>query len=173
MNTFFNSQTYLPIIKTGSNSAVDICRMRVPRIVVYIIFSSIVAVALHLFFGSGGMLDYRRLSAYRGSLQENITDLERINGELLSEVRALGSDAERLTLQARELGYFREGEKVIRFSNSSGSKTAYTVGKVLRRKANKPQADWPFRAVGMGLPVVLILVSVSVRRGKKRETGNR
>ena len=173
MNTFFNSQTYLPIIKTGSNSAVDICRMRVPRIVVYIILSSIVAVMLHLFFGGGGMLDYRRLSAYRGSLQDNIDDLERINGELLSEVQALGSDAERLTLQARELGYFREGEKVIRFSNSSRSKSTYTVGKVLRRKANKLQADWPYRAVGMGLPVVLIVVSASVRRGRKRETGNR
>jgi cell division protein FtsB len=147
--------------------------MRIPRIVVYIIFSSIVAVALHLFFGSGGILDYRRLSAYRGSLQDNITDLERINGELLSEARALGSDPERLALQARELGYFREGEKVIRFSNSSRSQTTYTVGKVLRRKAARLRADWPFRAVGVGLPVVLILVSVSVRRGKKRETGSR
>jgi cell division protein FtsB len=147
--------------------------MRVPRIVVYIIFSSIVAVALHLFFGSGGMLDYRRLSAYRGSLQENIDDLELINGELHSEVQALGSDAERLTLQARELGYFREGEKVVRFSNSGKNKTTYTVGKVLHRKATKPKADWPFRAVGLGLPVVLIVVSVSMRRGKKRENGNR
>jgi cell division protein FtsB len=147
--------------------------MRVPRIVVYIIFSSIVAVALHLFFGSGGMLDYRRLSAYRGSLQENIDDLELINGELHSEVQALGSDAERLTLQARELGYFREGEKVVRFSNSGKNKTTYTVGKVLHRKATKPQADWPFRAVGLGLPVVLIVVSMSMKRGKKRENGNR
>ena len=140
---------------------------------VYIIVSSILAVALHLLFGSGGMLDHRRLSAYQRSLRENISDLERINGELLSEVRALGSDAERLTLQARQLGYFREGEKVIRFSDSARSKTTYTVGKVLRRKAKQPQADWPFRAVGIGLPVVLILVSVSVRRGRKRETGNR
>ena len=140
---------------------------------VYIILSSIVAVVLQLFFGSGGMLDYRRLSVYRGSLQDNIEDLERINGELLSELQALGSDAERLTLQARELGYFREGEKVIRFSNSSRRQSTYTVGKVLRRKANKPKADWTFRAVGMGLPVVLIVVSLSLRRGRKRETGNR
>jgi cell division protein FtsB len=147
--------------------------MRVPRIVVYIICSSLVALALHLLLGSGGMVDYRRLSAYRGSLQDNIDDLERINGELLSEVRDLGSDAERLTLQARELGYFREGEKVIRFSQSPRSKTTYTVGKVLRRKPTKPQADWPFRAVGMGLPVVLLVVSVSIRRSRKRETGNR
>jgi cell division protein FtsB len=173
MNTFFNSQTYLPIIKPGSNSAVDIFRMRVPRIVVYIIFSFLVAAALHLFFGSGGILDYSRLTAYRGSLQDNIQDLEHINGELLSEVQDLGSDAERLTLQARELGYFREGERVIRISGVSGNTTTYTVGKVLHRKAKPRRAEWPFRAIGVGLPFVLVLVSVSVRRGKNHENGNR
>jgi cell division protein FtsB len=147
--------------------------MKVARIVVYIIFSFIVAAALFYFFGSGGLLDYRRLSAYRESLQDNIEDLEHINSELLSEVQALGSDAERLTLQARELGYFREGERVIRISDDSRRKRTYTVGKILRRKAKQPRADWPFRAIGVGLPVLLVLVSVSVRRRKNRENGNR
>ena len=147
--------------------------MKVPRIVIYVIFSFIVVATLYFFFGSGGLMDYRRLSAYQESLQENINDLERMNGELLAEVQALGSDAERLTLQARELGYFREGEKVIRISSEGRKKSAYTVGKVLRRKAKPPRADWPFRAIGVGLPALLLLVSVSVRRGKNRETGNR
>jgi len=173
MNTFFNSQTYLQIIKGRGNSAVDICRMKVPRIVVYVIFSFVVAAALCYFFGSGGLLDYRRLLTYRASLQDNIDDLERINRELLTEVQALGSDPERLTLQARELGYFQEGERVIRISADTARKSTYTVGKVLRRKAKQPRADWPFRATGLGLPVLLALVSVSVRRRKNRETGNR
>lgn len=173
MNTFFNSQTYRKIVKGSGNSAVDICRMKVPRIVVYIIFSFIVAAALYNFFGNGGLLDYRRLVAYRGSLQVNIDDLESINSELLTEVQALSSDPERLTLQARELGYFREGERVIRIADDTDRRSTYTVGKVLRRKAKQPRADWPFRATGVGLPVLLALVSVSVRRRKNRETGNR
>ena len=147
--------------------------MKVPRIVVYIIFSVVVAAVLYFFFGSGGLLDYRRLAVYRGSLQDNITDLEGINSELLSEVQALGSDSERLTLQARELGYFREGQRVIRISDEASRKNTYTVGKVLHRKAKQPRADWPFRATGLGLPILLALVSVSVRRRKNRETGNR
>ena len=147
--------------------------MKVPRIVVYIIFSFLVAAVLFFCFGNGGLLDYRRLAAYRGALEDNIDDLERINGELLSEVQALGSDPERLTLQARELGYFREGEKVIRISDAASRKSTYTVGKVLHRKAKRPRADWPFRATGLGLPMLLALVSVSVRRRKNRETGNR
>ena len=147
--------------------------MKVPRIVAYIIFSFIVAAALYFFFGRGGLLEYRRLATYGGSLQDNLGDLERINSELLSEVQALGSDAERLTLQARELGYFREGERVIRISDDSRRNSTYTVGKVLRRKAKQPRADWPFRVTGLGLPVLLVLVSVSVRRRKNRETGNR
>jgi len=173
MNTFFNSQTYPKIIKTSGNSAVDICRMKVPRIAVYTILSFILAAALSYFFGSGGVLDYRRLAAYRGSLEENIDNLEHTNGQLLSEVQALGSDAERLTLQARELGYFREGERVIRISDNSRPKSIYTVGKVLHRKIKKPRTDWPFRAIGLGLPVLLVLVSVSVRRRKNHESGNR
>jgi len=147
--------------------------MKVPRIVAYIIFSFIVAAALYFLFGRGGLLEYRRLATYSGSLQDNIDDLERINSELLSEVRALGSDAERLTLQARELGYFREGERVIRISDDSRRHSTYTVGRVLRRKTKQLRADWPFRATGLGLPVLLVLVSVSVRRRKNRETGNR
>jgi cell division protein FtsB len=173
MNTFFNSQTYRQIIKGSGNSAVDIGRMKVPRILVYIIFSFVVAAVLYFFFGSGGLLDYRRLIAYRGLLQDNMDDLERINGELLTEVQALGSDPERLTLKARELGYFREGERVIRFANDTSRKSTYTVGKVLRRKTKQPQADWPFRATGLVLPVLLVLVSVTVRRRKNRENGNR
>ena len=147
--------------------------MKVPRIVAYIIFSLIVATALNFFFGSGGLLEYRRLASYSGSLRDNIDDLERTNGELLSEVRALGSDAERLTLQARELGYFREGERVIRISDGPSRSSTYTVGKVLSRKAKQPRADWPFRATGLGLPLALVLVSALVRRRKNRETGNR
>ena len=173
MNTFFNSQTYLQNIKGSWNLAVDIGRMKVPRIVVYIIFSFIATTALYYFLGSGGLLDYRRLLSYRGSLQDNIDELEHINSELLAEVQALGSDPGRLTLQARELGYFREGEKVIRISNVAGRRITYTVGKILRRKAKQPRADWPFRATGLGLPFLLMLVSVSVRRRKNRETGNR
>ena len=147
--------------------------MKVPRIVVYTILSFVVAAALYYFFGGGGLQEYRRLLNYRTTLQDNINDLERINGELLTEVQALGSDPERLTLQARELGYFREGERVIRISDNTGRRSAYTVGKVLRRKVKQPRADWPFRATGLGLPVLLVVVSVSVRRRKNRETGNR
>jgi cell division protein FtsB len=173
MNTFFNSQTYTGYIKGSGFSAVDIGRMKVPRIVVYIILGFVVAAALYYFFGGGGLQEYGRLLSYRAMLQDNINELERINGELLTEVQALGSDPQRLTLQARELGYFREGERVIRISAETDRRSAYTVGKVLRRKPKQPRADWPFRATGLGLPVLLALASVSVRRRKKRESGIR
>jgi cell division protein FtsB len=147
--------------------------MRIPRIVVYVVLSFVVAASLYYFFGGGGLQDHRRLLSYRTALQENIDALASINSELLTEVQALGTDPERLTLQARELGYFREGERVIRISNDTDRRSVYTVGKVLRRKARRPRADWPFRATGIGLPVLLVVISVSLRRRKNRETGNR
>ena len=147
--------------------------MKIPRILVYIILSFVTASLLFLLFGSGGVADYRRLLGYRATVQENIDELERINRDLLAEVRALGSDPERLRLQARELGYFREGERVIRISGHERGKNYYTVGTILRRKPRPPRADWPFRAVGLALPFLLAVVSATVRRRKNRETGDR
>ena len=147
--------------------------MKIPRILTYIILSFVIASLLFLLFGSGGVVDYRRLLGYRATVQENIDELERINRDLLAEVRALGSDPERLRLQARELGYFREGERVIRISGHERGKNYYTVGTILRRKPRPPRADWPFRAVGLALPFLLTVVSATVRRRKNRETGDR
>jgi cell division protein FtsB len=147
--------------------------MKIPRIVIYIALSFVLTSLLFFFFGSGGLLDYGNLLAYRADLQDNIAELEGTNDDLLEEVQALGSDPERLTLQARELGYFREGEKVIRIEGYRAGKNYYTVGKILRRKPKQPRMAWPFKALGLGLPILLSLVSLSVRRHKNREAGNR
>jgi len=147
--------------------------MKIPRLVIYIALSYVVSSLLFFFFGSGGLLDYDNLLAYRVSLQDNIANLEGTNNDLLNEVQALGSDPERLTLQARELGYFREGEQVIRIEGYRPGKNYYTVGKILRRKPKQPRMDWPFKALGLGLPILLSFVSFSVRRRKNREAGNR
>ena len=147
--------------------------MKIPRIVAYIALSFTLTSALYLFFGRGGMKDYHRLIQYRTMVEENIDELKRINDELLTEVDALGSDPERITLQARELGYFREGEKVIRMAEQQRGGGYYTVGKVLRRKPKQPRADWPFRVTGLALPILLMFVRMTIRRRKKRETGSR
>ena len=141
--------------------------------VVYIALSFVVTSLLSFFSGSGGLLDYANLRAFQAGLKENIADLEGTNEDLLKEVQALGSDPERLTLQARELGYFREGEKVIRIEGYKAGKNYYTVGKILRRKPNQPRKDWPFKALGLGLPILLSFISFSLRRRKNREAGNR
>jgi cell division protein FtsB len=141
--------------------------MRVPRIVVFALIGFVVAALLLFFFGRGGVLDYRGLLAYRSAVADNVADLERINSELQSQVQALGSDSERLILQARELGYFREGERVIRTDARARSGTSYTVGRVLHRGAKPARADWPYRTVGLALPLLLVLLSAVLRRGRQ------
>jgi cell division protein FtsB len=147
--------------------------MKIPRIVVYAALSFVVTSLLYLFFGSGGLLDYGRLLHYRTALERNIDDLKTIHDRLLAEVQALGSDPERLALKARELGYFREGEKVIRIAGRERGRDHYTVGRLLRRKARRPRADRVFRVVALGLPLLFILVSMVLRRRRNREAGNR
>ncbi len=128
---------------------------------------------LLFFFGTGGRMDYRNLLAYRFRLEANIDDLQETNGKLLDELEALGSDPERIVLQARELGYFQEGEKVIRIEGSTAGKNRYTVGTILSRAADTARMNWPFKVLGLGLPVALFSVSIALRRRVNREDGNR
>ena len=128
---------------------------------------------LLFFFGPGGRMDYRDLLAYRFRLEANIDDLKETNRKLMDELEALGSDPERIALQARELGYFREGEKVVRIEGAQAEKNRYTVGTILNRAAGPVRTDWPFKVLGLGLPVALFLVSIALRRRVSRENGNR
>jgi len=142
--------------------------MKLPRFVVYIALSFVVTAVLLLFAGNGGMLDYRTLRDYSTALQANIEELKSANEDLLQEVDVLGSDPKRIMLQARELGYFQDGERVIRIEGFNAGKNYYTVGKLLKRSPEQSRRDWPFKAVGVGLPLVLFFVSLSVRRAKNK-----
>jgi cell division protein FtsB len=140
--------------------------MRVSRLVLALCLGFCLSTVLFLLFGTGGIGQYRELLAYRDSLQANIEDLSRIQQGLLQELEALGSDPERVTLQARQLGYFKEGERVIRIQGYEAARSGYTVGRILRRKPVGEPRDWVLRLTGLGLPVMLFAL-IALREGRE------
>jgi len=70
--------------------------------------------ALSMVYGAASLSVYRELTDGRDVQLENIEKLESINSELKHSLENLLYDRETLAVQARQLGYGYEGDRVIR-----------------------------------------------------------
>lgn len=141
-------------------------RMKGTRFAVYLALGFILSSSLIFIFGESGVLRYRTLAGYREELAGNIEDLELLHRDLLYDLEALASDPERIALQARQLGYFQEQERLVRLEGYSPPRSVYTVGKILRRlpASENRSGDRLFRLLGAGAVACLIGLSVWRRR---------
>jgi cell division protein FtsB len=138
--------------------------MKLVRLLCYLALGFAVRSLVLFFFGSGGLIDYRGLEAQKAQLQKNIEELEAINATLLGEQRALASDPERLALQARELGYFRKGERVVDLGARVQPGGYFSVGRLTRVSLHERHGDWIIKLLGISVPVALFVVGVSRER---------
>ena len=104
-------------------------------------------------WGNGGLGDYRKVEAGRVQLAANIEELKQINSGLRREVESLGSDPERVALEARRLGYFREGQRVVRFQGVAPRPSSYTLGALVRVQVPRERRDWLWKLAGTALPL--------------------
>jgi hypothetical protein len=125
------------------------------------------------FFGNGGLVDYRSLESYQRQLEGNLHELQEINAELMEEQRALGTDPERVALQARELGYFREGEQVIRLEGQSPPRRYFAVGMIIRARSERERSDWIAKMLGLVFPLVLFVAALARDRRRNRAPARR
>ena len=107
--------------------------MKFVRLVVSFYSAILLGSLLALFFGDAGMVAYNRLSSHLELLTENLENLERINDDLNGKFEELATDPERIRLQARELGYFEEDEKVLTVEGFPKKRTFFEVGKVVKK----------------------------------------
>lgn len=115
-------------------------------------------------WGNGGLSDYRKVEAGRAQLAANIEELKRINSGLRREVESLGSDPERVALEARRLGYFREDQHVVRFRGRTPPPGSYTLGALVRVRAPRERRDWPLKLAGILLPLAAYAVLAITRK---------
>ena len=136
--------------------------------------------SLSLFlWGNGGLGDYRKVEAGRVQLAANIEELKGINSGLRREVESLGSDPERVALEARRLGYFREGQRVVRFQGMAPRPISYTLGALVRVQVPRERREWLWKLAGTALPLAAYaawalrrkLTAVAALRGPQKRQG--
>jgi len=128
--------------------------MKAARLVLLLSLGFLLRSLALFLWGGGGLADYRRVAAGRAELAANIEELKRINSGLRREVESLGSDPERVALEARRLGYFREGERVVRFQGEGPQPGSYTlVGALVRVKTPRERRDWVWKLAGSVFPL--------------------
>jgi cell division protein FtsB len=117
------------------------------------------------FWGHSGIYSYNKLVNYRNSLEANIKDLEQINQQLLNDIDALGSNPEIVALQARELGFFKDDEHVIRIENYSAGGNIHKVGRLIYKAEGKATRDILVKISAFFLPLLFYLFSHIVLKG--------
>lgn len=120
---------------------------------------------LTLFLGPVGYFSFHDLRGYQEVLQENLDDLNALNKSLQAEVEALTSDPETIRLYSRELGFYREGEQVIRFRGKEPEKRVNSPGRIIFRDTAQHTSEALFRAVALSLGLLYFIVS-SLNRKK-------
>lgn len=140
--------------------------MKAARLVLLLSLGFLLRSLALFLWGSGGLADYRKVAAARDQLAANIEDLRRINSGLRREVESLGSDPERVALEARRLGYFREGQRVVRFQGQKPRPSSYILGTLVRVRFPRQRRDWIWKLAGAGLPLLAYAAWAVHRRAR-------
>lgn len=131
----------------------------------------IVYLIMNLFFGEYGVLEKQKLAAYETLLKENIAGLYRTGADLEEHSVALRTDSDMVALLARELGYRRADEVLVRIDGYNNPPDRYTVGKTINRAGTPPSRKQLLRVVTV-IAGILIFFGLSLigkqTNGKKR-----
>ncbi len=132
-------------------------------ILTYLLFS--------LIWAEYGVLGYARLETYRGRLESNIDRLDDRQAELSAETRSLRTDADRIRVEARKLGYYREGEGLVRLEGYDPQAVATSPGALVKRPAERRDrrdhaAIIRAAAASAGLLALFVMLLLEQREGR-------
>ena len=160
--------------------------MSVPRLFYCTVAGLVIATLLSFLFGASGLLNYQRLQAYQRLIAAGIATLEERHGDLERYLNLLRTEPELLRLLARETGYYRADELVIRvgpqLDPGAGGSSPYApdfsdVGPLVVQPRLPAPRD-PFNVLALGLFLGLgmfaaLTVTTALRRraGQAEETG--
>jgi cell division protein FtsB len=124
----------------------------------------LVASLLIWIFGDSGLQAAARLERYRASLEANVESLRARNSALEADLERLRGDPEANALLARELGMYREGDRVIRIEGYTARREPYAVGTLLRQRRQAPAKNSWFKLSGIAVSAALFLTAMLRRR---------
>lgn len=131
--------------------------MSVPRLFYCTVAGLVVATLLSFLFGASGLFNYHRLQAYERRVATGIAALEERHADLERLAKLLRTEPELLRLLARDSGYYRADELVIRVGPQAPAAAAASpyapdfsdVGPLMQPKLPVPRD--PFNVLALGL----------------------
>ena len=127
------------------------------RILVSIYIGIAVYLTASIFFGGSGVFAMRNLESYNERLEKNVEELIDRNAQLESEVESLLTDAERIRLEARVLGYFSKEERVIEYSTEKQATRSTSLGRIMKENVSRNDIRSPLRLVSIAVALACYL----------------
>ncbi len=109
--------------------------MKLKRVIVIIYCSVILNSLVSFVFGDKGCFEYGSLQNYKKTLEANIAKIIDKNKALTDSLGILTTSKEKVTILARELGYYRNRETPIILDGFSPRGDFYEIGNIVTRGA--------------------------------------
>ena len=144
--------------------------MRLFRPALCIYLGLVLSIAYTTAFGPLGAREYLQAESRVRDLEENLAALERINKNLSEELRSLSTDPETITLLARDLGYYRRGDRRVAVPGLPLRGEGRTVGQLVTNGAEESGRESTLR---LGLFVLPLAAYTMLRlAGRLRTHGS-
>jgi cell division protein FtsB len=141
------------------------------RLLPALVLGFTVSSLLVFWLGDSGVASYRSLARYRAGLQANVGELGAANARLRSELAGLDAAARSPEVLAREIGLYREGERVVRIEGAPSQRPFMDVGRLVRRQRETGTRSALLK--GAGLALALALSVLALIRARQTRQGSR
>lgn len=126
-----------------------------------------------LLAGPKGILPMRELELERSRVRANLEVLSETHDSLETSLNNLSSDADTITVYAHELGYVREGERLIRLAGFSGGIDRKLVpGTIVTARSPSSLSEWICKLAGLVFGA-LTYTLIAWRFPERRKTTSR
>jgi cell division protein FtsB len=128
---------------------------------------------LSVLMGPAGISAYYRLEARKAAMEANLAVLERIRGKLGAELDSLKTDPDRAALEARSLGYLREGETALILGEKIERVRPIEAGSVLPYAEAAALGDSTLKEIALGASLALLAILCAPRLATGRAESKR
>jgi cell division protein FtsB len=123
---------------------------------------------LSLVWADYGIVAFDRLDAYRARLETNMGRLEERGIELAAETRSLRTDADRIRVEARRLGYFGENEGRIRVEGFETRHDPSSPGALVKHRPAPRNNDATIRAAAASAGLFALFIMLLLDQRERR-----
>lgn len=139
--------------------------------VLFIIYCSVILNSLLLFvFGEKGCIEYEALARYKNALESNVKNVIEKNRSLNQMLTYTGTSKEQIKILAREIGYYKNDEKVIVLDGYSPPKSFYEIGNFINGTIEPKERNSILRIIVICITVSAIVCYWVISQRKKNGT---